>query len=156
MSLTVLTYNDTLFRATCPEFSSLQKYPEALLQSYWDTATQYMTPVANFGALQQSQRQLGLNFFIGHLLYLSSLIEIGQVPYLMQTATIDKVAVGLTPPPLPNQFQWWLNQSPRGQQLLGLLQANSVGGFYLGGSGPLAAFGYQGGARWWGPGCGYW
>lgn len=148
MSLTVLTFDYSLFQATCPEFSNPKRYPEVLLQGYWDTAINYMSPVANFGCLQGSQRQLGLNFLVAHLVFLSGLIEQGQVPGLMQTATIDKISVGLTPPPLPNQFQWWLNQSPRGQQLLGLLQANSVGGFYIGGSSPRAAFGYQGGIYW--------
>jgi hypothetical protein len=68
-----------------------------------------------------------------HLAAISVLIAAGQIPGLVQNATIDKITVGLTPPPIPNQFQWWLNITPYGQQLLAMLQVNSVGGFYIGG-----------------------
>jgi hypothetical protein len=75
----------------------------------------------------------------------------------MQTANIDKVNVSLTPPPLKNQWQWWLSISPWGQQLWALLQVNSVGGHYIGGSPVLSGFanapfrgGWGGGYNPWG------
>lgn len=154
MAATILTFNYALFQQQFPTYSNPTTYPESLLQNYWDIVINYMSNVGNYGSLQGAQRQYALNLLVAHMIYLSVLIGTGnpntgsQVPGLMQTATIDKVSVGLTPPPLPNQFQWWLNQTPWGQQLLALLQMNSVGGFYIGGQGAVAAFGYQGGNYW--------
>lgn len=155
MAETLLTFDYALFQQQFPTYANSITYPESLLQNYWDIAINYMTNVGNYGSLQGSMRQYALNLFVAHLLYLSFIIGTGnpntgsQVPGLVQNATIDKVTVGLTPPPVPNQFQWWLNQTPWGQQLLALLQMNSVGGFYIGGRGVIASFGYQGGNLWW-------
>lgn len=154
MAAVLLTFNYVLFTQQFPQYANPAAYPQAVLQTYWDIASNYMSTVGNYGSLQGSMRQYALNLLVAHLIYLSQLIGTGnpnthsQVPGLMQSATIDKVSVALTPPPLPNQFQWWLNQTPWGQQLLALLQMNSVGGFYIGGQGAVAAFGYQGGNLW--------
>jgi hypothetical protein len=153
MAETILTFDYALFQLQFPAFANPVKYPEVLMQSYWDIAINYMSNVGNCGSLQGSMRQYGLNCFVAHLTFLAGIIASGagnsQVPGMMQNATIDKVTVGLTPPPIPNQFQWWLGLTPYGQMLLALLQINSVGGFYIGGQGAVAAFGYQGGNYPW-------
>ena len=136
----ILTFDYASFIATFPMFSNAVKFPQATLQMYWDMGTSYISDV-NYGWLQCQNRQLALNLLTAHLAQLYILINCDhQVPNLMQTATIDKITVGLTPPPIPNQWQWWLNQTGYGQQLLALLQANSVGGFYIGGSPVLDGF----------------
>jgi hypothetical protein len=140
----ILTFNYSQFIALIPAYANSSQYPEANLQAFWNSAINYLSDVGNFGSLQGDSRQYALNLMTAHLVYISNLIAAGTVPYLMQTSTIDKVSVGLTPPPLKNQFQWWLSVSPYGQQLLALLQINSVGGFYIGGSPQRAAFGFQG------------
>ena len=145
MTANILTFDVTAFRTSFPVFADSTQFPNAQLQMYWDQATAYMSDVANYGWLQTTSRQLGLNLLTAHLTALSVIILSGQVPNLMQTATIDKVSVGLTPPPIPNQWQWWLNQTGYGQQLLSLLQANSVGGFYVGSLPELSAFRKVGG-----------
>lgn len=149
MAATILTFDYELFQQQFPAYSNPITYPESLMQSYWNIAINYMSDVGNYGSLQAGMRQYALNCLVAHLTFLAAIIASGngnsQVPGLMQTATIDKVSVGLTPPPLPNQFQWWLNLTPYGQMLLALLQLNSVSGFYIGGRGAIAAFGYQGG-----------
>ena len=72
---------------------------------------------------------------------LNSLIGIArEVPGIITEATVDKVDVKLEPPPLPNQWQFWLGTTIYGQQLLALLQGKSVGGTYYGGPPVLAAF----------------
>lgn len=158
MNPTTLTFNYALFQLQFPVYANPITYPEVLLQSYWDIAINYISNTGNYGALQGVARQYAINLFVAHLIFLNGIIASGagnsQVPGLMQNATIDKITVGLTPPPLPNQFQWWLNLTPYGQSLLALLQINSVGGFYIGGSSPRSAFGYQGGSFWgWGGNC---
>jgi len=132
-------------------YSNSTNYPQATLQRYWDNATNYMSNV-DFGYINGTQREYALQLMMSHLIYLTNLINTGNgfgtgsggapgtVPYQMQNATIDKVNVTVTPPPNPNQFQWWLGTSPFGQQLLSMLQIQSVGGSYIGGSYVRAGF----------------
>lgn len=144
MSQVYLTFDYASFIIVAPSYSNLTTYPEAAIQNYWNMATNYMSTLATFGQLQGTQRQYGLNLLTAHLLYIAGLTQGGTVPYLMQSSTIDKVSVTLTPPPLKNQFVWWLSSSPYGQELYALLQVKSVGGLYIGGSLQRFAFGYQG------------
>lgn len=142
-----ITYNDAAFRALFPNFSNTSTYPELLIQAYWDTASLYINPnyyktIAGFTLAQQTQ---ALNLMTAHLVYLFNLINTNQTPGIVTAATIDKISVTLQPPPEVNQWQWWLNQSPYGQQLLALLQVVSVGGFYVSGAPPgRAGFRFSG------------
>lgn len=138
--MAILTFNVTLFRAAYPAFSNSTTYPDALLQMYWDTGTCYISN-ENYGWLKDACRQLALNLMTAHLTYLSTLINQSKSGTIKQSATIDKVTVTLVPPPInDSEFDWWLNTSPYGQQLLTLLQVQSVGGFYVGGSPERASF----------------
>ena len=139
MSDPYFTFDYDTFIALFPAYSDEDIYPEATLSAYWTSAVNYISD-DNYGYVNGDARQYAINLMTAHLVYIAGLIAIGQVPGLMQNATIDKVTVGLTPPPLKNQWQWWLSASPYGQQLLALLQVNSVGGGYIGGSAPLAGF----------------
>lgn len=129
--MTCIQYNDANFRAMFTEFSSTVTYPLSLLQLYWNSATDYISNRPNF-AFGINQLTLALNQMTAHLAKLNALAGSGQGTGLMQGATIDKVSIQLTPPPEVNQWQWWLNQTPYGQQLLALLQMVSVGGTYVG------------------------
>ncbi len=135
----ILTFDYDQFIALIPAYSNPTTYPEATLQAYWNSAINYVSDV-NCGDIHDGSRQYAINLMTAHLIYIAGLIAAGQVPGLVQDATIDKVSVGLTPPVLKNQWQWWLSVSPYGQQLYALLQVNSVGGQYIGGSAPLAGF----------------
>jgi hypothetical protein len=148
----VLTFDYAIFIQQIPEYSNPITYSQPILQGWWNIAINYISDL-NCGSLHGEKRQYAIDLMMAHLIYISNLIAEGTVPYLMQNSTIDKVTVGLTPPPLNNQYQWWLSVSPYGQQLLALLQAKSVGGFYIGGSAPRAAFGYQGGSFYPSGGC---
>ena len=140
MNPPILTFDYNLFIAQIPAYSDPTTYPEPTLQMWWDIAINYISDIGNCGSLQGAARQYAIDLMMAHLIYLSLQIAANQVPGLMQNATIDKVTVGLTPPPLPNQWQWWLSTSPYGQQLLALLQAHSAGGYYIGGSPTLSGF----------------
>ena len=141
----ILTFNVTEFRLLFPAFANETQFPTVRLQMYWDSATCYITDIGNYGWLQGRCRQLAINYMTAHLTAISVLIAAGQTPGLVQNATVDKVSVGLTPPPLKNQWQWWLSTTPYGQELLALLQARSVGGWYIGGNPELSAFRKVGG-----------
>lgn len=133
----VISFNIDYFRQRFPEFSDDRIFEDATLTVSWDIATCYLTPEEFcFG----NCRELALQLMTAHLQKLSLLTAAGQSTALIISATVDKVSVSATPPPVKSQLEWWLNTTPYGAQLWALLQVNSVGGFYIGGSPVLSAF----------------
>ena len=136
----IVTFNYAQFIERFPEYSDTTLYSQSILQGWWDIAIFYVSNIANCGTVQDDKRQYAIELMMAHLIFLSLLIAGGQVPGLVDAATIDKISVTLVKPPETNQWQWWLNISPYGQQLLALLQVNSVGGYYIGGAPIQAGF----------------
>ena len=139
----VLVFDVTYFRQAFPEFANTAVFTDATLQMYWDWATLYISNV-NWGWMRNRARQHALNLMTAHIAQLRLIAASGEVPGIVTDAKVDKVEVKLEPPPLPNQFQFWLGTTTYGQDLLALLQAKSVGGGYYGGPSVLGAF-YVGG-----------
>lgn len=159
--LPILLFDATDFRAQIPAYMNPVMYPDTVLQQYWNGAVNYISDWGQCGRLRCESRRYAINLMAAHLIFLAGLVQQGQTPGLMQSATIDKVSVALTPPPLPNQWQWWLNGSPYGAQLLALLQVRSVGGGYspgihggIRGYEPGAGVGWYGYSGYSGCGCG--
>jgi len=121
------------FRLSYPAFASDTAFPDDALARYFDTAGAYIAN-QNYGWLVDAQRYTALTLMTAHLAAISVMIASGDTPGLMQGATIDKVTVTLTPPPVKSQFAWWLSLTPYGAQLYALLSMHSAGGFYIGGS----------------------
>jgi hypothetical protein len=144
MSEPIILFDVDIFREQMPAFANATTYPDNTIEMYWDMATCYVSDL-NCGWLAGDCRRLAINYMTAHLLALSVLIAAGQTPGLVQTSTIDKISVGLTPPPLKNQWQWWLMTTPYGAALQALLAARSVGGFYIGGLPERSAFRKVGG-----------
>lgn len=138
MTAAEYTFDIAAFRVQFPQFAGTD-FPDATLQMYWNQATCYVAN-RNWGTLAGDCRFLVLNLMTAHLLTLAQKANAGEVPDLVQNATIDKVTVGLTPPPLKNQWQWWMSLTPYGQQAFAILQARSVGGWSVGGLPERMAF----------------
>lgn len=134
--MTTIVFNATDFRAMYPAYSNQTVFTDSILQLYWDTATAYVSDQTGgcyvYG-FKLGQQTLALNLMTAHLAYINALTSTGQAGGVMTGATIDKISVTLQPPPSSNNWQFWLNQSPYGQQLLALLSNAAVGGFYFGG-----------------------
>lgn len=137
----VILFDPAAFKVAFPAFASV---PDATLQAYFDAGTCYISD-RDYGWLAGECRARALDLMTAHLAALSNMIAAGQMPGLETSATIDKISVTTTPPPLKNQWQWWLSLTPYGQQLLALLTARSVGGFYVGGLPERSAFRKVGG-----------
>jgi len=136
----IIQFVSTTFRALFPAFANQVAFPDEALQIYWNTATDYINNRrggAWCGWLKYSQQVLALNQMTAHLAALNQMIASGQTPGMETAATIDKISVTLTPPPLPNQWEWWLGTTPYGQQLLALLKSASVGGAYFSVTSPV-------------------
>lgn len=126
-------FDQVAFRQAYTAFADVGRYSSVALQAYWDMATAYISDSKGGcygGGMTTAQRTLALNLMTAHVAYLNDQIASGDVGGVVTGATIDKVSVTLEPPPSGNNWQYWLNQSPYGKQLLALLSVASVGGFY--------------------------
>lgn len=129
-----LVYTDADFRLQFPYFASTVTYPQATLQRNFDTGTNYVSAY-NYGFLNDAARQTALYMMTAHLTMLNDMLiaNAGAPSQMVTRAKIDQIEVTLQPPPEKNQFQWWLNLTQFGQQLLALLQIKSAGGWAVGG-----------------------
>lgn len=140
-----VTFDPAYFRDKFPQFSDNPPWTDAVLTGYFDTAGLYVKGDGYPCVISSDAAAWGLYLMTAHLAALSVMVANGETPGLVSQSQIDKISVTLTMPPLPNQWQWWLNLTPYGQQLLALYQVKSAGGFYVGGLPETAAFRRVGG-----------
>lgn len=135
-----------LFRLQFPQFSDAVKYPDNLLQMYWDEMTCFVCD-ANYGQIIGRCRLFLLNLFVAHMMtiMLKAAAGGGKQVGFKTSATIDKVSVSTAAPPAPNMFRYWLGLTPYGLAALAMLEANTVGGDYIGGLPETAGFRRVGG-----------
>lgn len=144
--MAVIGFDLKAFYAAFPAF---QQTPAQRLNEYWNMATGFISNQV-WGCRGNVARQTQyLNLMTAHLAAINDMIASGQTPGVVIQATIDKISVTMQPPPEKDQFQWWLNTTPYGQQLLVMLQMNSVGGWFIGGSPVRAGFRGGSGRRGW-------
>lgn len=134
--MAAIIFDPADFKAAFPAFANSANVQ---LEMYFDFATDIISDFAPCGTSDKIQTRY-LYLMTAHLTQLAVLIAAGESGQIVTGATIDKVSVTLQPPPEKNQWQWWLNQTPYGQQLLAILQAQSAGGFFIGGTPERAGF----------------
>ena len=140
--MAAIIFNPANFRDQFPAFQCTPPITDATLQQYFNNATLYISnQYCNWwGTLNLAQRTGALYLMTAHLTAISQLIAQKQNAGVMTSATVDKVTVTIEPPYAPNQWQYWLQTTPYGSQLLALLNVVSVGGRYIGGSPQRSAF----------------
>lgn len=140
--MATVIFNTTAFREQFPAFNCTPPVLDTTLQSYFDTATLYINN-STWGcsrSITQAQLQQLLYLMTAHIAALNVFIATGQTAGIMTNAAVDKVSVTLAAPPAENQWQYWLQSTPYGQQLFALLQIIGIGGAYIGGSPVVSAF----------------
>ena len=142
--MAVISFDIAAFRVAYPAFASEAQYPDATLSGYWDVSSCYIS-TTDYGWLNGACRALALNLMTAHIAQIATGVFNGQDPAVLSGATIDKVSVTVTPPPMKSQFGWWLSTTPYGAQLWALLQVKAVGGLYIGGRPELSALRKVGG-----------
>ena len=147
--MAAITFDVAAFRASFPAFANATTYPTPVLQGYFTDATFFVTPDpavgGMVGALTVEQQTRVLYLVTAHIAALAVLIAAGRTPQIKTAGSIDKISVTLMPPPVKNQWQFWLNTTPYGSQALALLNRLAVGGFYVGGLPETAGFRKVGG-----------
>jgi hypothetical protein len=139
--MAAIPFDVSTFRAMFPAFADDDKYSDQMLGMYYTQAGCYISNNDSpYVYLNGDCLALALNLMTAHLAYLNTLVTNGSVPGLVISAAIDMISTTLQAPPEKSQWQWWLNLSAYGQQLLGILQIKGVGGMYIGGRPERAAF----------------
>ena len=124
-------YNDSQFRAQFPVFADTTAYPQATLAQYFTTSGMYVAN-SNYGYLAAAGSTLTCLYLLtAHLAQLATQIADGQMPSIISASGIDKINVTLEPPPATSSWEWWLQTTGYGSQLLAMLEGMSVGGFYV-------------------------
>ena len=145
--MSAIVFDPVTFRVLFPQFANATTYPDVKLQANFDLATGYVSP-DTYGDMPVPARGQALNLMTAHLLAVALLVAQnnyqGQVG-IVTAATVDHVQITLAPPPVKSQWRWWLNSTPYGAQLVALLDAQSVGGFFIGGLPERAALRKVGG-----------
>lgn len=135
-------YNDANFRLLFSAFSNATTYPSSQLSMYWTVASEYISTNDNpCNMLNGASLQLALDCLCAHLATLftqdannvASGESPGQSEGITTSSTVGAIIVSTLPPPVKDSWDYWLNQTSYGQQLLALLKMKSVGGFYVGG-----------------------
>jgi hypothetical protein len=126
-------YDDASFRIACAAYADPTAYPVDVVTGYFTLASTFMDP-CDGPALCGAQLQLALNYLSGHLINLYTKINAGKaVPAGVITgSSVDRISVSIQPPPIRDQWENWLSQSPYGQMLWALLTVAAVGGFAIG------------------------
>ncbi|QOV06233.1 head-to-tail connector complex protein [Burkholderia phage Maja] len=148
-------YNDDLFRKMFPEFADPAKYPANVIEVFYETAQLFITgSTSPCAALSGKQLVGALNMLTAHLMSLSkqrTQTALGatndQGGYTL-SATIGEVSVSKMAPPARDGWEFWLAQTPYGQELWALLKMLSVGGFAIGGLPERDGFRKVGGVFW--------
>lgn len=137
--MSAISFDVTTFRTLFPAYADPVAFPDAKLAANFDLATGYVSP-DTYGDMPTPARTQALNLMTAHLTALSVIIAAGGVPGVEQSSTVGDVSVTMVPPPVRSQWAWWLNTTPYGAQMVALLDAQSVGGFYVGGMPERSAF----------------
>lgn len=131
--MSTIAFNVAAFRVQFPAYSNAGQYPDLTLQAYFDVASVIVDAEDNACyLLTGAARVQALNYLTAHVANLADIIAAGRAPGVVQSATIDKVSVSLTPPPDPSMFEFWLWQTGYGQFVVTILRAASAGGLWVG------------------------
>ncbi len=142
--MTTHVFDVDQFREEFPAFADDTDFPDQTLQGYWNIAILYISPEDSC-VLNGDTLQFALNLMTAHLTQQGVIVAKGQNPFQLNSASVDKVSVGLIGANNLTQYQWWLGTTSYGAQLLALLQVCVVGGFFIAGLPEGSAFRKVGG-----------
>lgn len=128
-------FNEQSFRLQFPEFANPVSYPETLLNAMFDVAKIRLTPYDNW-LISGDKLQYALNLMTAHVTSLRSAVAgdgDGGATGILQSATEGSVSVSMAVPNVKDGFDYWMMQTPYGQELLAFLKTLTAQGFYFGG-----------------------
>lgn len=127
-----IVFDVSEFRTWYPEFSSITVYPDAVLESNFSIAECYLENQTNSFWSEHCLKQ-GLYLLTAHIAKTGNLIASGQKAVLVASTGVAPVTVSLTPPPVGNSYNWWLQTTSYGAAYVALAQRMFGCGGYVGG-----------------------
>lgn len=147
--MTTITIDIPAFRVQFPQFADETAFPDVRVQAAFDMATGFISP-DTYGCMSVAVRTQALYLMTAHILALQVIIANGGsysgTPGIVTQSKVGDVAVSLAQPPYgTSPWRYWMSLTPYGAMLLALLDAQSVGGFFVGGLPERSAFRKVGG-----------
>lgn len=125
-----------IFRARIPAFADATKYPDVVIENMIETATCYVVS-KNIGPLRDNFRVQAICLMAAHLLTLRDRMAQGGnagAVGAVASSSVGNVSISMVQPPNQNQYEYWMNLTGYGAELLRLLAIFGNGGIYWGGS----------------------
>ncbi len=132
------------FREQFPEFSDTSKYTDLYMLEKYNMAICYISDL-HCSSLTDDCTQYALYLMIAHLIKIDDEITANVKRGVITSASQGRVSTSFETPPSSGPWDYWLNTTAYGQQLKALLDVNSSGGWYVGGSAVGSAFRRLGG-----------
>lgn len=132
----VVIVTPEIFRQRIPAFADVDKYPDDVLTNIIETATCYIT-AKNIGPLRNTCRVQAICLMAAHLLTLRDRMAQGGnsgATGTVASSSVGNVSISLVQPPSQTQYDYWMNLTGYGAELLRLLAIYANGGIYWGGS----------------------
>lgn len=129
-----VSVNIAEFRYKFPAFSDVTKYSDSFIQMMLDTAQLYISPEENCLVKPEQQKQM-IYLMTAHLTDINSKLADGDSSAGGQvaSASVGGVSVSNVVPNNRTDFEYFLNSTGYGKQLLALLGMLSAVGLYIGG-----------------------
>lgn len=141
----MITLDIPAFRVAFPQFANVTDFPDIRIQAQWDVGTGFVS-ADTYGDMSVAVRTYAIQLATAHLLTISVIVASGNSPGVVTMSKVGDVTVQLAAPPFgTSQWRYWLSLTPYGAQLVALLDAQSVGGFMVGGLPERSAFRRVGG-----------
>lgn len=136
----VAPFDPAKFRAMFPAFSDDTVWTDELLTTYYEMASEFISKdECPCRILRGKSLELALYLMTAHIAMLLNPEPDAAggggggatAGGIVTSASIGAVSVSIAAPNSKNSWDYWLNQSPYGQQLLALLSMKGVGGIYV-------------------------
>jgi len=128
----IIVLDITSFRVNFPAYSVEADYPDVRLNAQYAIGKCYIDD--SDCTLPEECREYALQLMLAHLLHIQDSIASGRPTQIVTSATEGSVSVSLAEPPNTDTFTYWFSTTTYGLQLIAMLDAQSAGGFYVGGS----------------------
>lgn len=126
------TLNVSQFRINFPPYADETTYPDSLLNTQYTIGKCYMEDSSCVAGDPDCLEHM-FDLMLAHLMYIRDEVNAGNNVGVVTAANEGDVSVTLAQPPVNDEFHYWYNSSPYGRQLIVLLEANAIGGTFVGG-----------------------
>lgn len=127
-----------LFRENFIPYESQGKYSNALLEVQYEIGKAYIAD--NEDTMDKKFRWYALELMLAHLLYIRDQVNAGNNIGVITSGSEGDVSVAMATPNVDSTWTYWFQATPYGKDLMALLETQSAGGFYVGGSRERQAF----------------